>query len=81
MDVRAIGDTLNTLIEEPVTYIKESNPKDREPHGIMLAVITRFEEQKVNSAIRKIDPKAFIVIKSAHEVIGKVSENSLYAGR
>jgi uncharacterized membrane-anchored protein YitT (DUF2179 family) len=81
MDVRAIGDTLNTLIEEPVTYIKESNPKDREPHGIMLAVITRFEEQKVNSAIRKIDPKAFIVITSAHEVIGKVSENSLHAGR
>lgn len=81
MDVRTIGDTINTLIEEPVTYIKETNPKAREPHGIMLAVITRFEEQKVNAAVRKIDPRAFIVITSAHEVVGKVSEKSLYAGR
>lgn len=78
MDVRTIGKELNKLIEEPVTYVKESNDTDREPHGVMLAVITRFEEQKVNTAIRKIDPKAFIVITSAHEVIGKIPEHSLY---
>ena len=78
MDVRTIGKELNKLIEEPVTYVKESNDTDREPHGVMLAVITRFEEQKVNTAIRKIDPKACIVITSAHEVIGKIPEHSLY---
>ena len=78
MDVRTIGKELNKLIEEPVTYVKESSETDREPHGVMLAVITRFEEQKVNTAIRKIDPKAFIVITSAHEVIGKIPEHSLY---
>lgn len=78
MHVRAIGRSINDLIEEPVTYVKESDPNDREPHGVMLAVITRLEEQKVKSAIRAIDPRAYIVMTGAHEVIGKISEGSLY---
>lgn len=78
MQVRAIGKVVNELIEEPVTYVKESDPQDREPHGVMLAVTTRFEEEKVRKAIRKVDPRAYIVVTSAHEVIGKVSEGSLY---
>lgn len=81
MDVRPIGKAINMLIEEPVTYIKESNPADREPHGVMLAVITRFEEQKVKAAIRAIDPKAYIVMTDAHEIVGKVSEGTLHIDR
>ncbi|MGB4761991.1 MAG: YitT family protein [Candidatus Saccharimonas sp.] len=77
MHVRDLGKIVNQLIEEPVTFVKESNPKAREPHGVMLAVITRFEEQKVEQAIRRVDPRAFIVTTSAHEVLGKVSEDSL----
>ena len=71
MKVRDIGKAINTVIDEPVTYVKESDPKDREPHGVLLAVITRFEEQKVKAAIQEVDPKAFIVISNAHEIIGK----------
>lgn len=79
MKVRDIGTTINTMIEEPVTYFKESALGDKnEPHGIMLAVITRFEEQKLKEAIRKIDKHAYIVITSAHEVVDRVSEGSLY---
>ncbi|NCU37569.1 YitT family protein [Candidatus Saccharibacteria bacterium] len=78
MDVRKIGAVINDLIEEPVTYIKESNPSDREPHGVLLAVITRFEEQKVITAARTVDPMAYIVITAAHEAIGKMPEYSLY---
>ena len=44
----------------------------------MLEVITRFDEQKLKSAIRKIDKHAFVVITSAHEVMDRVSEGSLY---
>ncbi len=77
MEVREIGKAINLLIEEPVTYIKESSPDDREPHGVMLAVITRFEEQKVKSAVRKVDPRAYMVMTGAHEVVGKISEHSL----
>ncbi|MDB5160080.1 MAG: hypothetical protein JWO99_343 [Candidatus Saccharibacteria bacterium] len=78
MHVREIGKVINELIKEPVTYVKESNPQDREPHGIMLAVITRFEEEKVKNAAREIDAHAYIVITRAHEVLGRISEGSLY---
>ncbi|MGH7241262.1 MAG: YitT family protein [Candidatus Saccharimonadales bacterium] len=81
MNVRAIGKEINQLIKEPVTYVKESDPDAREPHGVMMAVITRFEEQKIIKAIRAIDPMAYIVISSAHEVVGKVSEGTLYIER
>lgn len=77
LDVRKLGKVINELIEEPVTYVKESSPEDREPHGVMLAVITRFEEQRVKAAVRKVDPRAYIVVTTAHEIIGKVSEGSL----
>ncbi len=78
LQVRDIGKVINELIHEPVTYVKESNPDDREPHGVMLAVITRLQEQKVKAAIRAVDPRAFIVVTNAHEVVGKISEGSLY---
>jgi uncharacterized membrane-anchored protein YitT (DUF2179 family) len=78
MHVREIGKSINKLIEEPVTYVKESDPDDREPHGVMLVVITRLEEQKIKAAVRAIDPRAYIVMTNAHEVIGKISEGSLY---
>lgn len=79
MHVREIGKTINEMIREPVTFVKESAPGDsNEPHGIMLAVITRFEEQELKNAIRKIDKHAYVVITSAHEVVDRVSEGSLY---
>ncbi len=71
MRVREIGAVIKVVTSEPVTYIKEANPKDREPHGVLLAVITRFEEEKVKSAVRAIDPNAFIVISNAHEIVRK----------
>lgn len=73
MHVRAIGKVINQVVDEPVTYVKESDPKDREPHGVLLAVITRFEEEKVKRAVQAVDPNAFIVISNAHEIIGKTS--------
>lgn len=81
MHVREIGKAINELIEEPVTYVKESDPKAREPHGVMLAVITRFEEQKVKRAIYKVDKHAYVIISVAHEVGGRISTKTLHKQR
>lgn len=69
MHVRQIGSLINEYIEEPVTYLKEADPKDPEPHGIMLAVISRFEENKIKEIVELIDTKAFVVFSPAHEVL------------
>jgi len=77
MKVRDIGKSINELIDEPVTYVKESNPKDPEPHGVMLIVINRFEEQRVKKAIYEVDRHAYVIISEAHEIMGRVSTGSL----
>ncbi|MFZ1250754.1 MAG: YitT family protein [Candidatus Microsaccharimonas sp.] len=69
MHVREIGKAINEVVDEPVTYIKEANPKDAEPHGVLLAVITRFEEHKIKAAIHAVDERAFVVISDAHEIM------------
>ena len=69
MKVREIGKVINRVVEEPVTYLKEANKNNSEPHGILLAVITRFEEQKIKAAIHSVDEKAFVVISNAHEIM------------
>lgn len=76
--IRDIGKVINELIQEPVTYIKEAEPKARDPYGVMLAVITRLEEQKVKAAIYRVDRHAYTVIADAHEVMGRISEDSLH---
>lgn len=81
MKVRDIGDAINDLIEEPVTYIKESNAKAPEPHGVMLVVINRFEEQKVKRAIHDVDEHAYVVISEAHEILGRISTGTLERSR
>lgn len=81
MHVREIGKIINRVIEEPVTYLKEANKKDPEPHGILLAVITRFEEQKIKAAIHSVDKKAFVVISNAHEIMRTETSNSLNTSR
>lgn len=69
MKTREIGKMINLVVNEPVTYVKEPNKKDPEPHGILLAVITRFEEQKIKAAIHSVDKKAYVVISNAHEIM------------
>lgn len=76
--VRDIGKVINELIHEPVTYVKEADPKAPDPYGVLLVVITRLQEQKVKTAIYKTDRHAYTVIADAHEVVGRVSEDSLH---
>ncbi|MEO5949117.1 MAG: YitT family protein, partial [Candidatus Saccharimonas sp.] len=78
--VREIGKVINDLIREPVTYVKEADPAARDPYGVLLVVITRLEEQKVKTAIRRVDSHAYTLIADAHEVMGRISEDSLHRG-
>jgi uncharacterized membrane-anchored protein YitT (DUF2179 family) len=68
---KVIGKAVEQQIGRKVTYFKDNNPLDGHNRGILLSVITRFEEQRIKRIIHQVDPKAFIVIGNAHEIIGK----------
>lgn len=69
---RIIGRAIRQQTGRKVTYLKDNDNERGEPRrGIVMAVITRFEEQRIKRVIHQIDPKAFVVISNAHEIIGK----------
>jgi uncharacterized membrane-anchored protein YitT (DUF2179 family) len=68
---KVIGKAIEWQTGRKVTFVKDSNIQRGVPRGIILAVITRFEEQKMKTVIHRVDPKAFVVIQNAHEIIGK----------
>lgn len=68
---RQVGEAIRARTGRKVTYVNGKNEESIVSDGIVLSVITRFEEQRLKAAIYEVDPKAFIVISGAHEIIGK----------
>lgn len=68
---RVIGKAIEQQVGRKVTYFKDNNPERGHSRGIILSVITRFEEQRIKRTIHRVDPKAFVVISHTHEIFGK----------
>jgi uncharacterized membrane-anchored protein YitT (DUF2179 family) len=68
---KAIGDAIFETTGRKVTYVNGQNDEDIVSDGIIFSVITRLEERKLKAVIHKHDPKAFVVISHAHEIIGQ----------
>ncbi len=68
---KIIGKAIEQQTGRKVTLFRDSDPKKDMPRGIILAVITRFEEQRIKRVIHQVDPKSFVVISHTHEIIGK----------
>lgn len=66
-----IGKAIKQQTGHKVTYFKDNDPEGGFHRGIIMAVISRFEEQKIKRVIYRVDPKAFVVISHTHEIIGK----------
>lgn len=66
-----IGQALKKQANRKTTYFKDSKLTKSRHRGIIMTVVTRFEEQLVKEIVLSIDPKAFIVINSSQEVIGE----------
>ncbi len=68
---REVGDAIRERTGRKVTYVNGKSEESIISDGIVLSVITRFEEQRLKAAVYDVDPQAFIVISGAHEIIGK----------
>lgn len=67
---KVIGRAIEQQIGRKVTYFKDNNPGNGRNRGIIMSVITRFEEQRIKRVIHQVDPKAFVVISHTHEILG-----------
>jgi uncharacterized membrane-anchored protein YitT (DUF2179 family) len=76
---KAVGQAIRQQIGRKVTYVNGENDEDIVSDGIILSVITRLEEQKLKTLIHEVDPKAFVLIGNAHEIIDKHNREELSA--
>lgn len=67
-----IGQIIYEALGRKVTYV---NGHDGTEKGVVLSVITRFEEQHLKELVRHCDPHAFLVINNVHEVMGRKFSN------
>jgi uncharacterized membrane-anchored protein YitT (DUF2179 family) len=68
---REVGEAIHRNTGRKVTYVNGKTDEGIVSDGVILAVITRFEEQRLKAAVYEVDESAFIVISGAHEIIGK----------
>lgn len=68
---KVLGNAIEEELGRKVTYVNGTTPSSRIADGVMFSIITRFEEQKLKSIVKKHDRQAFVVISNVHEVMGK----------
>jgi len=66
---KEIGEAINSQLGEKVTYVNGKKVNGIISDGVMLVVITRMQEMKLKALVRKCDPRAFVVINDAHEIM------------
>jgi uncharacterized membrane-anchored protein YitT (DUF2179 family) len=68
---RELGNAIEEELGRKVTYVNGTTESSLIADGVMFSIITRFEEQKLKTIVKKYDRKAFVVISNVHEVMGK----------
>ena len=66
-----VGQAIKEGLGRKVTYVNTHNTPNDASKGIIMSVITRIEEQQLKAIVQECDPRAFVVINNAHEVMGR----------
>lgn len=66
-----IGAALQEGLGRKITYVNGERVPGVVSDGVILSVISRFEEQRMKTIVYECDPSAFVIINNVHEVMGK----------
>jgi uncharacterized membrane-anchored protein YitT (DUF2179 family) len=58
-------------MERGVTYLHGEGGYSRQAKKALLVVVSRSEMSAVKGLVQKHDPKAFVIVVDAHEVLGE----------
>jgi uncharacterized membrane-anchored protein YitT (DUF2179 family) len=67
----AIADQIMTELERGVTYLHSEGGFSRQPKKTLLVVVSRSEIITVKNLVQALDPRAFVIVMDAHEVLGE----------
>ena len=60
-----------TVLERGVTILEGTGAYTKNERPVLYCVVTRSEVNQLKSLVRDMDPKAFMVIGTAHEALGE----------
>lgn len=66
-----VAERLMSTLERGVTILPGTGAYTGTERPVLYCVITRAEVNQLKTLVKEVDPKAFIVIGSAHEVLGE----------
>lgn len=69
--VREMGQRIMSEVERGVTYLDSQGGYSKEPSQTLLCVVRRFEVFQVQSIIKEVDKRAFVVVGDAGEITGE----------
>lgn len=67
----AIADQILTELERGVTYLHSEGGFSHQPKKTLLVVVSRSEIITVKTLVQALDPRAFVIVMDAHEVLGE----------
>jgi uncharacterized membrane-anchored protein YitT (DUF2179 family) len=70
-EYKKIGAAIYQELGRKVTYVNGQPDAGLVSNGVILSVITRFEEQRLKELVQACDPSAFVVMNNTHAVMGK----------
>lgn len=66
-----VAGEIMTLLERGVTVLEGSGAYTGQSRPVLYCVITRAEVSRIKEIVRQADPRAFMVIGTAHEALGE----------
>ncbi len=66
-----VAQEIMTVLERGVTILDGTGAYTGQPRPILYCVITRAEVSRIKDIVHQADPKAFLVIGTAHEALGE----------
>ena len=67
----AIARAVTTHLGRGATFLEGRGAFTLEEKGVLLAVVGRAEVTKLKNVVSEIDPRAFVIVSSVHEVLGE----------
>lgn len=62
-------------MDRGVTELKGVGGYSKQEKNVLLVVVNRSEVTTLRNVVKKIDPKAFVILSTAHEVLGEGFRN------
>ena len=69
-EYQAIAEAIGTRLDRGATYLQAEGSYSHTPTKVVLAAVKKQQLAELKELVMQIDPKAFVIVQEAHQVLG-----------